>query len=91
MFVDIDECATGHDMCDHNCTNTPGSYVCTCYEGYYEDGHRCIGIVKWMNYNKFVSKPYPSFQRVILKTWVWPGDEAIIMHTHNYYCTVFRY
>ena len=50
MFVDIDECATGLDMCDHNCTNTPGSYVCSCYEGYYEDGHRCIGNVKWMNY-----------------------------------------
>ena len=42
---DIDECQLGRDDCDENaeCTNTLGSYVCTCKEGYSGDGTACIG------------------------------------------------
>ena len=34
-------------MCDinANCTNTDGSYVCACKEGYAGDGHSCQGII----------------------------------------------
>ncbi|OXB58546.1 hypothetical protein ASZ78_009885 [Callipepla squamata] len=32
LCVDIDEC--DNNYCEHNCTNTPGSYVCHCLPGY---------------------------------------------------------
>ncbi|XP_062601606.1 uncharacterized protein LOC134263292 [Saccostrea cucullata] len=31
---DIDECLEGQSGCDHICTNTPGSFRCTCYMGF---------------------------------------------------------
>ncbi|EDO48381.1 predicted protein, partial [Nematostella vectensis] len=39
---DIDEC-TNASACHVNaaCTNTPGSYTCTCKQGYHGDGKRC--------------------------------------------------
>ncbi|MGH0168605.1 UNVERIFIED_CONTAM: hypothetical protein FKN15_054833, partial [Acipenser sinensis] len=45
---DIDECSTISGVCDGGeCTNTAGSYVCTCPRGYItsSDGTRCMG--KW--------------------------------------------
>ena len=43
--TDIDECEQGSDGCDHNCTNTVGSYNCTCMDGYEleSDNHTCTG------------------------------------------------
>ena len=41
QFVDIDECIQGsHDCLSNlaNCTNTVGSYNCSCYLGYKGDG-----------------------------------------------------
>ena len=40
---DIDECFRQIDLCEQNCTNTPGSYVCGCDTGYNESGFNCIG------------------------------------------------
>ncbi|XP_045207056.2 uncharacterized protein LOC123559381 [Mercenaria mercenaria] len=31
---DVNECAPELNFCDHNCTNTPGSYECSCNAGY---------------------------------------------------------
>ena len=47
-FLDEDECSTIADVCDVNaiCENTPGSYNCTCQEGYAGDGKTCIGTMK---------------------------------------------
>ncbi|KAK6927731.1 Protein kinase domain [Dillenia turbinata] len=41
---DIDECAEGTHQCEEICTNTPGSYRCSCRHGMLaeEDGHICI-------------------------------------------------
>ena len=36
LFADIDECFAGTDMCDQTCTNTEGSFSCSCDEGYNE-------------------------------------------------------
>ncbi len=43
FFVDIDECSTNKGGCQHTCTNTSGSYVCTCHTGYQlaVDKHKC--------------------------------------------------
>ena len=43
LSKDIDECATGNGGCDQNCTNTPGSYQCSCNLGYTKSGHKCQG------------------------------------------------
>ena len=43
-FPDIDECKGNHS-CHVNatCTNTNGSYVCTCNPGYVGNGSDCTG------------------------------------------------
>ena len=43
--LDIDECKDENYVCDvnANCTNTYGSYNCTCKEGYTGDGRSCSG------------------------------------------------
>ena len=47
IYVDIDECTQGSDGCSHNCSNTAGSYFCTCMDGYEleSDNHTCTGDV----------------------------------------------
>ncbi|CAH1271521.1 FCGBP [Branchiostoma lanceolatum] len=41
--TDVDECDTGNGGCDHTCSNTDGSYDCSCNTGYSlnADGHAC--------------------------------------------------
>lgn len=45
VFVDIDECVEDISGCDQTCTNTIGSYQCTCDSGYRlaSDSHHCNG------------------------------------------------
>ena len=47
MFVcpDIDECSASSPVCDINadCSNTRGSYYCTCKAGFTGDGKACQG------------------------------------------------
>ena len=47
VLLDIDECLITSHACDvtANCTNTDGSYNCTCKEGYTGDGESCRGII----------------------------------------------
>ena len=44
-MTDIDECENEKNPCDHNCTDTDGSYTCSCDSGYTlnEDKHTCAG------------------------------------------------
>ena len=43
VCVDIDECSASSPVCDinANCSNTRGSFYCTCKEGYTGDGITC--------------------------------------------------
>ena len=43
--TDVDECAEGTDRCAQNCSNTVGSYTCSCSSGYglASDGRWCAG------------------------------------------------
>ena len=45
QIQDINECATNNGSCDHICTNTNGSYTCSCYDGYslLTNGYSCSG------------------------------------------------
>ena len=44
---DIDECVLNTDGCAHNCTNTIGSYTCSCRMGFSlaANRHSCEGII----------------------------------------------
>ena len=43
---DRDECSTKQHNCVQSCTNTVGSYTCSCYTGFNldADGKSCSGI-----------------------------------------------
>ena len=45
LGIDIDECSASSPVCDSNanCSNTRGSYICTCKSGYTGDGKTCQG------------------------------------------------
>lgn len=74
MYIDIDECARGTHQCHPaaTCTNTPGSYRCTCPAGSVGDGRTCTGtyigkLILLPNfdilaYGEFLSPPGPLFQ-----------------------------
>ena len=46
FLIDIDECREGTDGCGQVCSNTFGSYICGCNNGYRlaADLHGCNGI-----------------------------------------------
>ena len=49
IFSDIDECADSRDnncSSNANCSDTIGSYACTCKVGYTGDGFTCEGTFK---------------------------------------------
>ena len=43
--TDIDECTSNNGGCQHNCSNTDGSFECSCRNGYTpgRDGRSCMG------------------------------------------------
>ena len=62
IFTDIDECASGGDNChsNANCTNTDGSFSCTCRSGYSGNGVDCEGmyVCTYMYMHKHVRNMY---------------------------------
>jgi len=51
-FVDINECVVGTHNChaDSNCSNTKGSFYCTCLTGYSGDGVVCVGKCRYFSF-----------------------------------------
>ena len=43
--IEINECASSSSPCEHSCTNTDGSFQCSCNNGYLldDDGRSCDG------------------------------------------------
>ena len=52
MTPDVDECDMGTDGCAQNCSNTNGSFVCSCDVGYVldDDDLDCLGKVSLFKY-----------------------------------------
>ena len=48
FHADIDECETDWNICHAaaQCTNTEGSFTCTCKPGYTGDGTKCTSKIK---------------------------------------------
>ena len=48
LTSDIDECSADSSQCDENadCTNSDGSYSCTCKQGFAGDGSLCDGLLR---------------------------------------------
>ena len=46
ILLDINECSEGISGCNQICSNTLGSYICICQNGYQldTDNHTCIDI-----------------------------------------------
>ena len=44
-FIDIDECTKHISGCTQSCSNTEGSYMCSCYTGFTlnSNGKTCNG------------------------------------------------
>ena len=56
LVTDIDECVLDTDGCEHNCSNTVGSFICSCNTGYAValDDKSCIGeslFIMWHNHS----------------------------------------
>ena len=51
ISTDIDECESNNGDCNHTCTNTEGSYNCSCHVGYRlaSDDHACNGKHKYLS------------------------------------------
>ena len=51
LSPDIDECSLGTDMCHSNatCTDTDGSYTCSCKTGFSGDGFNCSSKKEHLN------------------------------------------
>ena len=49
--TDIDECSAESSPCSENadCTNSDGSYRCTCKQGFTGDGTACDGMFRDKN------------------------------------------
>ena len=57
LLTDIDECLTENAGCGQICTNTMGSFVCSCNQGFTlsSDGRNCTGklqtYLSWQSHN----------------------------------------
>ena len=48
VLSDVDECEIGTNNCDQICSNTDGSFTCSCEDGFRlsVDGHSCVGMCR---------------------------------------------
>ena len=63
---DIDECAMKTSNCDSDarCTNTEGSFNCSCNRGYDGDGTNCTGKKVYLPFNT-----YQYMSIIVRHTW----------------------
>jgi len=70
LHVDINECENGDDNCNENanCTNTEGSFNCTCNLGYTGDGVICTSKLPLANCfgNCYLMFLYHWFEQILM-------------------------
>ena len=77
ISTDINECTLGTAGCNHFCTNTIGSFVCSCQTGYFLDSDMitCVGKDEnqWRAWTQKVNVLYSALvqlcPRTRLVTW----------------------
>lgn len=85
--VDMNECDLGiTDICHEyaSCTNTNGSYICTCDVGYTGSGQNCTGMLRWWA-GCLGSTSFGLWFRTI-RYWAWCVEQAWAMS--NWFATV---
>ncbi|XP_077146336.1 uncharacterized protein LOC143808019 isoform X2 [Ranitomeya variabilis] len=102
---DVDECTTGRHWCSPNafCTNTPGSYNCTCNSGYIGDGVTCkenrlfeyqSGIKATRHHQDFVSPmidiPTDFPFGASFYSTLYFTDNGVIIFKRNFYDPVYN-
>ncbi|XP_009798995.1 putative wall-associated receptor kinase-like 16 [Nicotiana sylvestris] len=74
---DIDECADPNaNSCEKTCTNIPGSYICSCPDGYTDDGKKdgrgCVAPYSEFPWIKFsVGTGVGFMSLVVVITWLY--------------------
>ena len=65
--TDINECTNGRAECHDNasCTNTDGSYECTCDTGFTGDGFNCTSEIAIIIKCIYLLKSHHCYQRII--------------------------
>ena len=77
LNADVDECISGISDCndDSDCSNTQGSYTCSCKPGYTGDGKNCSGgkgsflVSLLLLLLSFVVNKTPRWSKVVLVTY----------------------
>ncbi len=67
--TDSCECANGLSGCSSFCSNTDGSYDCSCSDGFTldGDGRKCNGMYDSSGFFKFISNIVDSYARTNVK------------------------
>ena len=81
FIADIDECLQGTARCNQGCTNTEGSYICTCNSGYqlhHNDLSLCVGTL-YSLLTLYAAIKYCTVQ-ILMNVWI-PMEDVIITVT----------
>lgn len=96
LSIDVNECQAGSNRCDVNalCTNTKGSYVCRCINGYRGDGRMCEGNMNrlWLGWDNklFYNKGEMPFPQVFISFLIF----SFLLHFCVFICaqnSIFRF
>ena len=79
LFSDINECEEVPSLCGagSTCTNTDGSYTCTCVEGFQMVNGSCIGECIMHNKQNLTAKLAPEFRKF---DFIWIAVKKIFSH-----------
>lgn len=69
IYLDIDECSSS-DPCEQVCTNSEGSYECSCDPGYSldDDQHSCNGMVTIVMFLQLIDNHIKTLRHVAIAT-----------------------
>ena len=72
-FIDIDECFEESDECNQACTNSVGSYICSCNSGYQLAANQktCVGkSIIILHDKQTIAKPFFTLSSTHRHKWV---------------------